>query len=399
MSLVLNVEILGEFRKLTEATNGANKQLSGLSGTAQNISKKIGRAFALIGVGLSFTAIVKGLKDASKAAVEDAKSQELLALALENTTGATQAQIASVETSISKMSLQAAVADDEIRPAFANLARATGDVTKSTELMGLALDISAGTGKNLDAVVKALSKAVGPEGTTGALERLVPAIKGASDPMGELQRLFDGAAASAANIDPYQRMEIAFGEISESIGTILLPFLESFASWLVDLVPKVQEFFAELTDPTTEMGQKWQGMIDTMIVTGEQFEKLMDIFSGGKGATSMVMDWITSLTAGLGQIMFYLGKLAEGWSAFWRGDFEEVANISRNYLKDYGAFVRAQNQALLPSQRVMMPGSTGGYQREGGITINVNSPNVTANDIVRELNRQRQTNGQTGLIQ
>ena len=116
MSLVLNVEILGEFKKLTSATQGANKQLAGLQGTAKKISSGIGRAFATIGVGLSFAVITRELKDAAQAAVEDQKSQGLLATALENTTGANNAQIASVEKSIKKMQLQASVADDEIRP-------------------------------------------------------------------------------------------------------------------------------------------------------------------------------------------------------------------------------------------------------------------------------------------
>lgn len=387
MSLVLNVEILGEFKKLTDATNGASKQLGTLSGTAQNISRKIGRAFALIGVGLSFGAIVKGLKDATKAAVEDAKSQELLALALQNTNNATESQISAVERSINKMSLQAAVADDEIRPAFANLARATGDVQRSTELMGLALDISAGTGKNLDTVVRALSRAVGPEGTTGALERLVPAIKGANDPMAELERLFEGSASKAANTDPYQRMKIAFDEISESVGTILTPVLENFADWISEVTPDIQAFFTELTDPTTEMGKKWQGMIDIMDLTGREFNKLMRIFSGGQGSTSMLMDWVVSISAGLGQIAFYLGKLAEGWQAFWAGDFETVIKISRNYLSDYQKFVDAQNRALLPVQDPGIPAAN------ANITINVNNSNVTAQEIVDKINKARRSTG------
>jgi hypothetical protein len=399
MSLVLNVEILGEFKKLTAATQGASKQLSGLQGTAQKISSSIGRAFATIGVGLGFAVITRELKEATKAAVEDAKSQGLLAKALQNTTGANQQQIGSVENAITKMSLQAAVADDQLRPAFAQLARATGDVQKSTELMELALDVSAGTGKSLDTVVRALSRAVGPDGTTGALERLAPAIKGASDPLAELERLFGGSAQKAAELDPYQRLKIAFDEISESVGVMLIPVVEEFADWLVDVLPKVQKFFEELNDPTTEMGEKWQGMINIMDLTGQKFDELMDIFSGGKSETNMVMDWITSLTAGLGQILFYLGKLGQAWNAFWAGDFAEVARISQNYLKDYAAFIRAQNQALLPSQEVVLPGQSpfGGRAREGGIVINVNSPNMTANDIVNALNRARRADGSQRL--
>jgi hypothetical protein len=398
MSLVLNVEILGEFKKLTAATQGASKQLSGLSGTAAKISSSIGRAFATIGVGLGFAVITRELKEASKAAVEDSKSQGLLAKALQNTTGATKLQISAVEKSIGKMSLQAAVADDQIRPAFAKLVRATGDVAESTKLMSLALDIAAGTGKNLDAVTNALSKAVGPDGTTGALERLVPAIKGASDPLAVLESLFAGSAEKAAQLDPYQRLKVAMDEISESIGFMLIPIIESFAQWMVDVLPVVQNFFAELTDPTTIMGEKWYGMIKTMELTGQQFDILMDTFSGGAGSQNMLLDWITSLTAGLGQIMFYLGRLAAGWQAFWAGDFGKVIDISKNYLKDYAAFVRAQNQALMPSVRVQPPGTSGSTSQDRAITININNPNMTATDIVRELNRAQQANGQLGLL-
>ena len=255
MSLVLNVEILGEFKKLTAATQGANKQLSGLQGTATKISRGIGRAFATIGVGLSFAIITRELKESAKAAVEDAKSQGLLATALENTTKANKSQIAQVEKSINKMQLQASVADDEIRPAFAKLARATGDVEKSTKLMSLALDIAAGTGKSLDAVTTALSRAVGPEGTTGALERLVPAIKGAKDPMAELEKLFAGSAEKAANLDPYQRMNIIFGEIQERIGTALLPALNQFSTWLAtpEGTAKLQEIVDGIVAIITEL--------------------------------------------------------------------------------------------------------------------------------------------------
>ena len=397
MSLVLNVEILGEFKKLTTATQGAQKQLSSLSGTASKISSSIGRAFATIGVGLSFAFIARELKEAGKAAVDDAKSQGILEKALRNVTGASDLQIDSVEKSITKMSLQSAVADDKLRPAFANLLRATGDITKSTGLMSLALDIAAGTGKDVEAVSKALSRAVGPDGTTGALERLVPAIKGSSDPLAELERLFAGTAEKAANLDPYARLKVAMDEISESIGVILIPVIEGLADWMVEILPLVQNFFAELTDPTTVMGEKWAGMIAIMQDTGDEFNNLMDILSGGAGAQNMLMDWITSITAGLGQILFFLGRLAQGWQAFFAGDFGKVFDLSASYLKDYEAFVREQNQALMGGIFTAPTGSTSGRAREGDITININKGNVTAQEIADAINRDRKRTGSPSI--
>jgi hypothetical protein len=44
---------------------------------------------------------------------------------------------------------------------------------------------------------------------------------------------FKGASTEAANLDPYQRMQIIFGEIQEKLGTALLPVLDKFAAWMM----------------------------------------------------------------------------------------------------------------------------------------------------------------------
>lgn len=68
MSLVLNVEILGEYKKLTQATKGASKQLQGISKTTQKISGVMSGALAAIGVGFSLNAVVDGVKSVVTAA-------------------------------------------------------------------------------------------------------------------------------------------------------------------------------------------------------------------------------------------------------------------------------------------------------------------------------------------
>ena len=106
MSLVLNVEILGEFKKLTQATQGAQNSLSDMNKRAQTVSKSITRAFGAIGVGLSFRYIANELEEAAKAAVEDSKAQVLLADTLRKTVGATDSQIKSTEKYISALELK-----------------------------------------------------------------------------------------------------------------------------------------------------------------------------------------------------------------------------------------------------------------------------------------------------
>lgn len=396
MSLVLNVEILGEFKKLTAATQGASKQLSGLSGTASKISSSMGRAFAAIGVGLSFAVIARELKEAAKAAVEDAKSQGLLAKALQNTTGATKSQVAQVEKSIGKMSIQAAVADDQLRPAFAQLARATGDVEKSTQLMGLALDVAAGTGKSLDVVVKALSRAVGPDGTTGALERLAPAIKGASDPLAELERLFGGSAEKAANLDPYQRLNVALGEISESIGVMLIPLIEAFARAMVDILPKVQNFFATLNYAlnSPEVQKAFASLNKSFADLGASLARLFGITAGPE-ASGFIGFFVvlTQILNGIVQAVNLMVKSFENAFPVFKIFSNLVKTISTGLISISG--YKAPKLPSTPS----IPQSSGIKSYTGAVTINVNNPNMTATDIVRELNRARQANGQLGLIQ
>jgi hypothetical protein len=388
MSLVLNVEILGEFKKLTSATQGANKQLQGLQGTAKKISSGIGRAFATIGVGLSFAVITRELKDAAQAAVEDQKSQGLLATALENTTGANDAQIASVEKSIKKMQLQASVADDEIRPAFAKLARATGDVEKSTGLMSLALDIAAGTGKSLDAVTTALARAVGPEGTTGALERLVPAIKGAKDPMAELEKLFAGSAEKAANLDPYQRMNIIFGEMQEQVGMALLPVLEKFSTWLA--TPEGQAKLQEIVDGIVaiiEEGIKLVAWVDKnknwlvpMVVAIGAVTTAWNIATGAANAykaAALLAGAVGAVGAGVGA-----GLAGVGAGAAVGGYMEGVAKGEQSRI--YAGTGYQQGGKLFGDAF---------QQPKQNVTININKGNVTAKEIADAVNKGTKVGG------
>jgi len=277
MSLVLNVEILGEFKDLTRATKGSENELTQLNKKINGFSNSAKAAFASIGVGLSFAFIARELKDATKAAVEDTQSQALLAKQLQNTTNATDDQIKSVEKQISKWQSMAAVADDEIRPAYASLVRSTKDTTEASKLMALALDVSAGTGKSLESVSLALGKAI--NGSETALIKLVPSIKNAKDPMGELEKQFAGAAEAAADTDPYARMQVIFGELQEQIGMALLPKLLEFSKWLA--TPEGTAKLQEITDGVVGILTALVGVVDWVQANG---------------------DWLVPLVLGIGAV-------------------------------------------------------------------------------------------------
>jgi hypothetical protein len=175
-----------------------------------------------------------------KAAIEDEAAQMRLAKALQNVTGATDGQIAAVEASIKAMSRATGVSDDELRPAFASLTRGTKNLADANEALGLAMDISAATGQDLQGVSNALALAYG--GNTKALAKLSPELKvaikeGASldQVMGMLTKTFGGSAAAAANTaeGQFRKFNVAMKDAKEAIGVALMPAVEAILPLLI----------------------------------------------------------------------------------------------------------------------------------------------------------------------
>lgn len=236
--------IISEFD--AKGTSKAIKEfqsLEGASAKASFVMKKaaLPAAAAIAGIGFA-------LAGATKAAMEDQAEQVQLALALQNVTGATDAQVKASEEMISKMSLASGVADSELRPALASLVRGTKDIEEANRALALAQDISAGSGKDLATVSDALAKAYG--GNMKGLQALSPEIKamikdGASleDVMNVLGGSFGGASEAAANTAQggMKRLGIALAETKESIGAALIPIVEALMPHLIAFGAWAQE--------------------------------------------------------------------------------------------------------------------------------------------------------------
>ena len=237
-SRTLKLSILGDVDNLNKSLKAASKDVDTFGDKMGKVGKMVGAAFAAAAAAAGAYAIKIGVEGV-KAAIEDEKAQTQLALALENATGATKAQIAATEQSILQMSLATGVADDELRPALGRLVRSTGDTEKAQQLLAQALDISAATGKPLETVAAALSK--GFDGNTAALGKLGVGLSAAelktmsfTQVQDKLTELFGGAAAK--NADTYAgriaRMQVAFSEAKETIGFALLPILEKLMGFI-----------------------------------------------------------------------------------------------------------------------------------------------------------------------
>ena len=242
--MAINIPIISSLD--SKGFDKAIAEFKSLDGTAAKtgfaLKKAMVPAIAVLG------GLATGLGLATAAAVEDQKAQDLLAQQLRTSAMATDDVIASNEEFISGMSRAFAVADDELRPAMANLVRSTGSVEVAQGLMNTALDIAAATGKDLETVTLALGKAA--NGQTGALLKLDPSLKGVIDSSSTLDDItgalavsFGGAATVAAeSFDGRMKsMKIAMDETKESIGAALLPVLQKLLEILAPLAKWAQE--------------------------------------------------------------------------------------------------------------------------------------------------------------
>lgn len=222
-----------------KGVNQAQKAFKGLGG----ISKTSGIAFAAMGA-----AATKFGVDAVKAASADQAAQLKLAKTLQNVTQATAAQTAAVEKFITTQQFATGVSDTQLRPALETLVRATGDVTKAQGLLKLGLDVSAGSGRDLESISLALAKAQGGQFT--ALQRLgivIPENIKKSKDFAKVQEylnsLFGGQAAVAADTfeGKLRILRERLGEAQETIGAKLIPVLTNLVdAFLNNVMPAIE---------------------------------------------------------------------------------------------------------------------------------------------------------------
>lgn len=280
-SRALTLKLLADTADFQKKLEAGSKDVESIGEKLTDFGKKAALAFAAAGAAATAFAV-----DAIKNAAADEAAQRQLALTIENSTNATKAQVAAVEDYISKTSISIGVTDDELRPAFARLVRSTKDVEDATKLLNLALDISAATGKPLEAVSNALGKAY--DGNATSLGRLGLGIdssilksKDFNLIFNELTKTFGNFAENEALSTEKQmeRVKIALDEAKETIGAALLPVVQELTAWILDnFIPALDAFIAGLTGESSldsaltqsqetamEWGKRVRGFIETVI--------------------------------------------------------------------------------------------------------------------------------------
>jgi hypothetical protein len=249
----LTLKLLADVDNFTKNLDKADKDVATFGDKVAKFGKIAGAAFAAAGAAAVAYAGKLAI-DGVKSAIEDEAAQAKLANTLRNVTKATDAQIASTEEFILQTSLATGVADDELRPSLDRLTRATKDVDKAQKLQALALDISAGSGKSLQAVTESLSKA--QEGNLAGLSRLGVGLTKAElatlsfdQITAKLSGTFENQATKQA--DTFQgklaRLTVAFDEGKETVGAYILDAITPMVELLVkNVIPAIQDFTSNL---------------------------------------------------------------------------------------------------------------------------------------------------------
>lgn len=261
-----------------KGSKAAQRDIAKLGKNFDAFAKKATKAFAVAGAASAAFAVKVGV-DAVKAAIEDQKSQVLLANSLRNTVGATNSAIDSVEDYITKQQKLFSVADDQLRPSLAALAAVTGSITEAQKLQSVALDIAANKQIDLVTASKLLAKAHG--GNIGALKKLFPEISAntvkSKDFAGALEvvaKASGGAAAAAADTlaGRLEGLKLAYGEILETLGYALLPVITEFASYIqANVLPALEQWTSANKDKIAASLKDVFEVLKTVIVKMGEF--------------------------------------------------------------------------------------------------------------------------------
>lgn len=238
-----------DFDELKRGVKGAEQEVQGFGDKMGKFGKMAGAAFAVAGAAaLAYAGVL--LKQGVESAIADEQAQAKLATTLQNVTGATDAQIAAVESQILQTSLLTGLTDDQLRPSFERLVRATKDSDAALKLQSVAIDVAAGSGKSLEAVTNAMAKA--QEGNTASLAKLGIGLTSAQLKTMDMDAItkqlastFGGQAAVQADTfaGKMARLKVAFDEGKETIGSFVLDAITPMIDIVVNtVIPAVSGF-------------------------------------------------------------------------------------------------------------------------------------------------------------
>ena len=266
----VNINIAAEFtgkKAFKQAEVAADK----LTNNIKKLAGSLGIAFGAQQIAAYGKRAVKAFADSQLEAVQLTNAVNNLGLAFASR---------DIDIYIDKVEKATGINRDQLQPAMIKLLQVTGSVTKSQELLSLAMDVSAGTGTDLASTSEKLSQAYvgnfkGLRSLNLGLTQAELASSNFEDVQKRLQVLFAGQATSAADsyVGSLNKLAIASEQASEKIGKSLLDALTAISggSTVDDTIKKIDTLSSAIA-----------GLIDVTVglKAGEYLKEFYAIRSG-----------------------------------------------------------------------------------------------------------------------
>jgi len=282
----ITIGIAAEF-KGKKAFDQAGKSVSSLDKAVNKLGKQIAGVFAV-------TKVVAFGKASLKAFVEDEAAATRLASAVKNLGLAFEQP--EIDRYIQKLEASSAIADDSLRPALQALLTTTGSLSESQRILGIALDVSRGSGRELTQVTQDLAQAY--VGNTRGLRKYNLGLTQAelktmsfADVQAKLTKQFSGS--NAAYLTTYagqlQVLTVAAGNAQEVIG---------------------------------------KGLVDALVLAGGKDADVQDVADAMQSLSTYTSDVIR----GVGVLAGKLNNLSQKTGGFGLKDFVTLIPILGGYL-------------------------------------------------------------------
>lgn len=213
---------------------GFNKALKKQRQNLQSFAKQITAMGAAITAALGFSV---------KAAAEEEANIQKLSKAMENVGISYDNARESLEAWFLANQNATSYADTQQREALATLVTMTGDLAQSQDLLTLAMDMAAGTGKDLTSVTSTLGYALA--GNWGMVNRMIPAlsqVETEEEKWAMLRQMFAGQAEAYGNTLQGQMTALknAAGDMAEMVGNVLIPIMTDIIDKVKPIIDNIQ---------------------------------------------------------------------------------------------------------------------------------------------------------------
>ena len=270
-----------------KALTKGKKQISEFDKSAQKLGKTFAKVFGSV-------ALVSFGKNAVNAFIDSEKAAAKLRTTVSNL--GLEFEQPGIEAYLKNLSLQFGIVDENLIPGFQRLLIVTKDVAQAQSLFNTALNVSAGTGKDLTAVSTSLSKAY--LGDNAALGRLGVGLSKAqlkSASFLEVQRTLNAnfAGQAAAAVEGYAgsmaKLTVAVDESKEAIGKGLLDAIaalsgsndiDTFTTRMVNAAEKIGNAFRTVGDVIGLLNP------NASVKVGGKFLRKSDVMNQNQGGYS-----------------------------------------------------------------------------------------------------------------